>query len=106
MSYKPIEILPDSTVKGNCDAELVLEAMKNIPNYNKAVIVTSDGDFGCLVEYLLTINKLERVVSPCLNMCSHLLRKAAGTKIDFIDNLRDKLEYKEKRKEPHKDQPL
>ena len=32
-------------VKGNCDAELVLQAMIDLHAYQKAVIVTSDGDF-------------------------------------------------------------
>ena len=39
------------TVKGNVDAELVLYASaKAYTKYNKAVIVSGDGDFYCLVE--------------------------------------------------------
>jgi uncharacterized LabA/DUF88 family protein len=40
------------TVKGNIDAELVLYAMKEMANYKKAVVVSGDGDFYCLAEYL------------------------------------------------------
>jgi hypothetical protein len=32
-------------IKGNCDAELVLHSMIEIDNYNKAIIVSGDGDF-------------------------------------------------------------
>src|SRR5215471_8390546 len=32
-------------VKGNIDADLVLWAMKELSNYNKAIIVSGDGDF-------------------------------------------------------------
>src|SRR5207253_6323262 len=32
-------------IKGNIDAELVLWAMKDFGNYDKAVIVSGDGDF-------------------------------------------------------------
>ena len=39
-------------VKGNVDAELVLWAVKEMKNYDKAVIVSGDGDFYSLVEYL------------------------------------------------------
>jgi hypothetical protein len=39
-------------VKGNVDAELVLHAMIEYPNYEKAVIVSGDGDFYCLIKYL------------------------------------------------------
>lgn len=47
-------------VKGNVDAELVLHTMIEFPNYNEAVIVSGDGDFRCLVEYLLKKGKLKR----------------------------------------------
>ncbi len=39
-------------IKGNVDAELVLYAMKELANYDKAVIVSGDGDFFSLIEYL------------------------------------------------------
>lgn len=44
--------LGDGKRKGNVDAELVLQAMIEYPNYERAIIVTGDGDFGCLVRYL------------------------------------------------------
>lgn len=51
-------------VKGNIDADLVLWAMKEIPNYDKAVIVSGDGDFYSLVEYLAENNKLQKLLTP------------------------------------------
>src|SRR6266567_2181425 len=39
-------------IKGNVDAELVLHAMIQYKSYDKAIIVTGDGDFHCLIEYL------------------------------------------------------
>lgn len=49
--------------KGNVDAELVLQAMIDYRDYERAVIVTSDGDFACLVRYLYEEGKLERVLT-------------------------------------------
>ncbi|MEW6231767.1 MAG: NYN domain-containing protein [Chloroflexota bacterium] len=95
--HKPILKLKDGRVKGNVDAEMVLQAMIDYDNYEKAVIVISDGDFCCLVHYLQRMGKLECVLAPCREGCSHLLRKAAGSRIAFMDNLREKLEYKTKR---------
>jgi uncharacterized LabA/DUF88 family protein len=92
--FKPTLYVPSKGYKGNCDAELVLQAMIDINEYDKAVIVTSDGDFSCLVEYLSKIDKLERVLAPCREGCSKLLRKTARARIDYMDNLRNKLEYK------------
>ena len=53
VSFKPTLEYKDGTTKGNCDAELVLQAMIEYLNYDKAVIVTGDGDFYCLVKYLV-----------------------------------------------------
>jgi len=50
--FKPTLTLMDGKVKGNVDAELVLHAMIEWNNYDKAVLVTGDGDFHCLVEHL------------------------------------------------------
>ncbi|MFH0948421.1 MAG: NYN domain-containing protein [Elusimicrobiota bacterium] len=91
--FKPTLLLPDGKVKGNIDAELVLHAMIEYPNYDKAVIVTGDGDFHCLVEYLKKQDKLERLLIPNRNKYSFLLRKFRRD-MAFIDDLRGKLEYK------------
>lgn len=50
--FKPVLKSEDGDVKGNVDAELVLQAMIDYNKYDKAIIVTSDGDFYCLVRYL------------------------------------------------------
>jgi uncharacterized LabA/DUF88 family protein len=91
--FKPILETPDGKVKGNCDAELVLQAMIDYRYYEKAIIVSSDGDFYCLVNYLRDKAKLECVLAPRRALCSILLRKAARERLYFIDNLRDKVEY-------------
>jgi uncharacterized LabA/DUF88 family protein len=51
-------------VKGNIDAELVLWAMKEIGNYDKAIIVSGDGDFYSLVEYLEEKKRLLHLLAP------------------------------------------
>lgn len=52
-----------SKVKGNVDAELVLHAMIEYENYDKAVIVSSDGDSFCLADYLYSQNKLLKILA-------------------------------------------
>ena len=96
--FKPLLIPKDGKPKGNVDADLVLRTMIEYPNYGKAVIVTSDGDFYSLVDYLYSKNKLRIVLASHKNKCSILLQKKAREKIDFMDNLRNKLEYNRKHK--------
>ena len=100
--FKPIISDKDGKVKGNCDAEFVLQAMIDFLKYEKALLVTGDGDFYCLVKYLQTQNKLLGVMAPSHKNCSSLLTKMAGNQMLFVSDLRNKLEYK--RKEPHKDE--
>ena len=77
-------------VKGNVDAELVLHAMIEYPKYNKAIIVSGDGDFYCLVEYLKKKGKLGRLLIPNEAKFSRLLYKFIK-EIDFVSSLRVKL---------------
>ncbi|MFH1315149.1 MAG: NYN domain-containing protein, partial [Candidatus Uhrbacteria bacterium] len=96
LQFKPVMELKNGEVKGNCDAELVLQAMIDFNKYDRALIVTGDGDFHCLVRYLVKQDKLEKVLAPTLENSSVLLRKAAGSRISFISDLKNKLEYKKR----------
>lgn len=52
-------------MKGNVDAELVLySAAVEFDNYDQAVVITGDGDFACLMEYLKRNNKLAKIITP------------------------------------------
>lgn len=92
--FKPTLKYKDGKIKGNCDAELVLQAMIDYKEYNKAIIVSGDGDFHCLIHYLSQQDKLEKVLIPNRFSYSALLKKFAGNKIAFINDLKEKLEYK------------
>ena len=92
--FKPITKIHNREIKGNVDAELVLQAMIDYKKYEKAIIVTSDGDFYCLVKYLYKKNKLKIVLSACHKKCSYLLKISAKGRLRFINNLRNILEYK------------
>jgi len=72
--------------KCDCDADLVLQVMDEVDEYDKAILISSDGDFDNLVRKLLRINKLKLVLAPCKEGCSRLLISAARGRIDFMDN--------------------
>ncbi len=96
LKFKPTIPDDDGRIKGNVDADLVLRAALEINEYDKAVIVSSDGDFYSLVQHLYAINKLRAVLSPDAENCSSLLKQTAKDKIRFMVNLRGKLEHKKK----------
>ena len=94
--FKPVLTLKDGTTKGNCDADLVLRAMIEYPNYDKAVIVAGDGDYYSLIDYLKSQDKLEQVLIPDESRYSALLKKVNDEHlkyISFISRMRSKLEY-------------
>ena len=100
--FKPTLKYKDGSTKGNCDAELVLQSMIELPNYDKAIITTGDGDFYCLVKYLIEQNKLLCVLIPNQEKFSALLKlRICRPYLRFMNNLEEKLTYKKKR--PYED---
>lgn len=98
--FKPTLKYKDGTTKGNCDAELVLQAMIDYAEYDKAVIVSGDGDFYCLADYLEKKDKLECILIPNQNKFSALLKKINKNDrkyLNFMNDLRPKLEFKKKK---------
>jgi len=85
--YKPTIKDRDGKAKGNIDAEL--EFMR----FQKAVIISGDGDFRCLHEYLISKKKLLKIVIPNRYSESSLLQKFQEYKI-FLNREQDKLEFK------------
>jgi len=92
--YKPTVKDNLGKPKGNVDAELVLHAGAiEYPNYDKAVIVSGDGDFTCLHEYLEKNSKLLRIIIPNSKSESSLLKRFHKYKT-FIEYEKQKLELK------------
>jgi uncharacterized LabA/DUF88 family protein len=78
--------------KGNADAELVLYAMKEYQNYDKAVVVSGDGDFYCLVEYLSQKQKLLHLLAP--NSHYSTLYRPFESYVVVLDTLKNELAYR------------
>jgi len=93
--YKPVleSKRPKVKTKGNVDAELVLHTMIEFPRYDKAIIVSGDGDFYCIIEYLDKKRKLEKVIVPNKASFSSLLRKFRKYVV-YVRDFRAKVERK------------
>lgn len=78
----------DGRIKGNCDAELVLKTVSDFytKSFNSCILITGDGDFGCLVEFLQENKSLNCVLAPDENKCSILLRNK-NIEITFLNEL-------------------
>ncbi len=83
------------SIKGNCDAELVLKTVSDFytKSFSKCILVTGDGDFGCLVQFLKENKIIDRVISPDENKCSILIRNK-NVEITFLNDLYSKFSDK------------
>ena len=92
--FKPT--IPDGSghIKGNCDAELVLQAVSSMyeGRYDKCILISGDGDFACLVRFLFKKGRFGALVSPNRDRCSIFLKQAAP-RVTYLEELRTKLEY-------------
>ena len=96
--FKPTIFDKDlKVIKGNVDAELVLQCMIEYANFDKAIIVSGDGDFHCLIQYLSEKEKLLRIGIPSRRKFSSLLR-SFRSHFFFVDDLKHKLEYKKRQR--------
>lgn len=87
--YKPTTKDREGKPKGNVDAELVLHAAAiEFNQFDKAIIVSGDGDFYCLHQYLIDMHKLGNILIPNRLSESSLLRQFQHYKVFLV---RDKV---------------
>ena len=99
--YKEVVYDNNGKAKGNCDADVVVHAMRNSyeKRFDGVVVVSSDGDYAPLVKFLISKQKMLTVVSPYgtsltpegTKQCSVLLKRT-GVKIAYIADQKTILE--------------
>lgn len=89
--FKPTVVDKTGKIKGNIDAELVLHAAAiEYENYDQAVVISGDGDFYCLYEFLIKNNKLSKIIIPNKKSESSLLKDFQKYKV-FLFREKSKL---------------
>ncbi len=90
--------------KGNCDADLVLQAARDTyeNKFNTAVIVSSDGDYASLVKFLAERRKLRTILSPHTEDLCSILLKRINVPIAYLNDQKSILQGK-KEKAPDAD---
>ena len=79
--------------KGNCDADIVVHAMQGVyeNKFDKAILVSSDGDYAPLVKFLMLKNKMEVILSPYETQKCSVLLKRTNAKIGYISDQKNVL---------------
>jgi len=89
--------------KGNVDTDIVFEVMKNIIDndiFSKIVLVSGDGDYKKLVDYLIKKNKFEKILFPNMKFASSLYKKLGNEYFAMLDreDIKKRIEYVQKEK--------
>jgi uncharacterized LabA/DUF88 family protein len=64
--------------KGNVDSDIIFSVMKKLykkEDFNKIILVSGDGDYKMLVDFLIEENKFEKVLFPNRKYASSLYKK-------------------------------
>lgn len=102
--FKEVVYDGDGKPKGNCDADLVLQAARDTyeNKFNKAIIVSSDGDYAGLVKFLKERGKLGTILSPHVKDLCSILLKRTNVPIAYLNDQRSILQA-QKEKAPNED---
>jgi uncharacterized LabA/DUF88 family protein len=90
-----------STKKGNVDSDIIFHIMKKLykkENFDKVVLVSGDGDYKQLVDFLIEENRFEKILFPDRKRASSLYKRIGAKYFDSVDNpdIRNKIERKKK----------
>ena len=93
--FKEVVFDGSGKAKGNCDADLVLQAARDAfeNEVNSVILISSDGDYDPLVYFWIEKGVRCTILSPApVNKCSILLKKT-GAPIVYLNEVREKLNY-------------
>ena len=75
--------------KGNVDSDLIFSIMKKLvdgDSFDKIIIVSGDGDYVKLVDYLIKKDKFEKMLFPNKKFASSLYKKYGSEYYDYLEN--------------------
>lgn len=73
--------------KGNCDTDLVLKVVTDLftEAFDSCYVLTGDGDFGSLIQFLSARSMISGLIAPDEEKCSYLL-KNKNVSTTFLSN--------------------
>lgn len=78
-----------SLKKGNVDSDIIFSVMKRLyqrEEFDKIVLVTGDGDYKMLVDFLIEENRFEKVLFPNRKYASSLYKSIVGQHFAYLDD--------------------
>ena len=92
--------------KGNVDSDIIFEMMKNLldnsADFQKIVLVSGDGDYKKVVDYLIRKERFEKILFPNKKFASSLYKKLTVKYFDYLNQVEVKKKVKYGTKEVDK----
>ena len=88
-----------SKKKGNVDTDIVFEVMKQLvenTSLDKVVLISGDGDYIKMVDYLIAKNKFEKILFPNTKFASSLYKRLGAEYYDYLKNIKKYIAKNEK----------
>ncbi|MCK5211284.1 NYN domain-containing protein, partial [Candidatus Parcubacteria bacterium] len=83
--------------KGNVDSDIIFAIMKKLYKkepFDKIVLVSGDGDYKMLVDFLIEENRFKKILFPNKQFASSLYKKITRVYFDYLVNIKHRIEFK------------
>ena len=80
--------------KGNVDSDIIFTVMKKIYKkeaFDKVILVSGDGDYKMLVDFLIEENRFEKILFPNKRRASSLYKKIGRGYFAYLEDLKNKI---------------
>lgn len=81
--------------KGNVDSDIIFDVMKKLYKkelFDKIVLVSGDGDYKMLVDFLIEENRFRKILFPNKKFASSLYKKITRVYFDYLVNIKHRIE--------------
>lgn len=75
--------------KGNVDSDIIFHIMKKMykkEDFEKIVLVSGDGDYKLVVDFLIEENRFEKILFPIKKFASSLYKELGSEYFDYLEN--------------------
>jgi len=88
--------------KGNVDSDIIFHVMKKMykeEEFEKVILVSGDGDYKLLVDFLIEEKRFEKMLFPDMKYASSLYKELGSEYFDYLENkdIRDKIEVQKEK---------
>ena len=82
--------------KGNVDGDIIFSVMEKMykkEKFDKVILVSGDGDYKTLVDFLIKENRFKKILFPNKRFASSLYKKITRVYFDYLVNIKHLIKF-------------